>query len=79
MRNTHIERGYFDYEKNGFGKVEYKEEKLIDDICNYIKTGCELTEKYKARIEYAYGAVENKACEQIYEMMRTGGSMSWSD
>ena len=72
-------KGYFDYEKNGFGEVEYKEGKLVDDICNYIKIGCELPEKYKARIEYAYGAVENKACEQIYEMMWTGGSMSWSD
>ena len=72
-------KGYFDYEKNGFGEVEYKEEKLIDDICNYIKTGCELTEKYKARIEYAFGVVENRACEQICEMMWTGGAMSWSD
>ena len=59
-------KGYFDYHKNGFGEVERYESRLIDRICKYIKEDCQLDNKYKERIEYAYNQFNRNACEEIY-------------
>lgn len=44
-------KGYFDYERDGFGEVETDLDGLIDRIIEYMRNGCKLTEKYKDRVE----------------------------
>lgn len=48
------EKGEFDYEKDGFGKVTYDLDNLINVVAEYMKTNCVLHESYKSRIEEAF-------------------------
>ena len=49
-------RGYFDYERDGFGEVTLSLEDTVDQIISYMENGCTLKDVYKQRIEafYAY-------------------------
>ena len=44
-------KGYFDYERDGFGEVVYDLEHTIDHIINYVKNGCVLKDSYHERID----------------------------
>lgn len=44
-------QGYFDYERDGFGEVEYDIESTIDRIIEYVKDDCRLKPEYRARID----------------------------
>lgn len=66
-------KGYFDYRKNGFGKVENQERKVVDMIGRYIQNECQLSERYMKRIEQAYNQSGQNACHKIYTKMRAGG------
>lgn len=59
--------GYFDYEKDGFGEVEYDLESTVDRIIEYMENGCQLKDKYRRRIDdfFAYGDKNNS--QRVYE------------
>lgn len=63
-------KGYFDYEKDGFGEVEYDLEGTVNRIIEYMKNGCELKDKYRHRIDsfFAYGDRDN--CRRVYDELR---------
>lgn len=60
-------RGYYDYERDGFGEVEYNLESLIDRIAEYMKNGCVLKEKYKERISHFFTYNDRSNCQRVYE------------
>lgn len=62
-----LSRGYFDYEKNGFGEVEYTSEALINRIIEYMKKGCQLKEFYRDRIENTFLFNDKENCKRVYE------------
>lgn len=66
-------KGYFDYRKSGFGEVENQECMIVDRICRYIQNECQLSGKYRERIEHAYNQSKRNACQQIYSKMCAGG------
>lgn len=61
------EKGYFDYERDGFGEVEYTAESLIDRIVEYMETGCGLKREYKARIDATFPFSDRENCRRVYE------------
>ena len=66
--NEHIfARGYFSYEKNGFGPVCYNLENLIQTLIQYIKNDCEITKKYDERIKEFYCYSDANNCKRVYE------------
>ena len=47
-------RGYFDYERDGFGEVEYTADALIDRMIEYMKNECQLKDYYRERIDRTF-------------------------
>lgn len=59
--------GYFNYEKDGFGEVEYTAKELVDRIIEYMKNGCQLKEYYRERIEKTFPYHDKDNCKRVYE------------
>ncbi len=66
FENHTYKKGYFDYEKNGFGPIEKNEEDLIEQICKYIKHWCHPEVIYKKRIK-SVCKHNGHSCEKIYK------------
>lgn len=59
--------GVFDYERDGFGEVEYNLKSTIDRIIEYMESGCELKDKYRERIDKFFAFNDKNNCLRIYE------------
>jgi len=64
------DKGYFDYDQDGFGEVERDTEALVDRIIEYMETGCKLKDKYRERIDKFFAFNDQKNCERVYEKIR---------
>lgn len=62
-----LERGYFDYERDGFGEVTYTLEDTVDCLIDYMKNGCQLKDKYRERIDHFFAFNDQKNCERVYQ------------
>jgi len=65
--NKHYKSGYFDYEKDGFGKVIENEDEIIDDIKYYLNNDCKIDEEYKKKIEETFLYTDNNNSKRVYE------------
>lgn len=67
-----LEKGYYDYEINGFGEIETEIETTVNSIIEYMKTNCEVKEMYRERMNtfFAYSDQNNnqRVLEKILEM-----------
>lgn len=63
-------KGYFDYERDGFGEVEYTADALIDRIIEYMENGCLLKACYRERIEKTFRYSDQKNCQRVYEEIK---------
>ena len=69
-RNLHYQKGYFDYQLNGFGPVCIDLENCIETIVNTIKSGCKLEIKYLKRIKKFFRFFDNHNNDRIYNAIR---------
>lgn len=60
-------KGYFDYERDGFGEVEYDLEGTVDRIIEYMESGCQLKDKYRERIDNFFAFNDQNNCQRVYE------------
>ena len=60
-------KGYFDYERDGFGEVEYDLESTVDRIIEYMENGCELKDEYRQRIDNFFAFNDKNNCKRVYE------------
>ena len=60
-------KGYFDYERDGFGEVEYDLESTVDRIIEYMENGCQLKDKYRERIDKFFAFNDQNNCQRVYE------------
>ena len=63
----HYEDGGFDYETQGFGEICTEPEELVQTLCRYMESGCELTEFYKTRQDAFFAFSDHENCRRIYE------------
>lgn len=61
------DRGYYNYEKDGFGEVEYTAEALVSRIVEYMQNGCQLKDIYRDRIEKTFPYNDRNNCKRVYE------------
>ena len=66
-KQTHYEKGYFDYTEDGFGEVETDLEGTVNRIIEYMENGCKLKEKYRQRIDNFYVFNDRNNCERVYQ------------
>lgn len=65
--------GYFDYERDGFGEVEYDLEHTIDRIIEYMENGCQMKEKYRARADRFFAFNDRNNCQRVYDKLIEAG------
>lgn len=73
-----LERGYFDYEQDGFGEVEYTLEDTVNRLIEYMENGCKMKEKYLERVNRFFCFHDKNNCQRVYDkiMSLDAGSQS---
>ncbi len=64
------DKGYFDYERDGFGEVVNSLDETVRMIISYIETGCEMKQKYKERVQSFFCYHDRNNCERVCEKIR---------
>ena len=57
--------GYFDYENDGFGEVEYTIDDVVDRLIEYLDGDCRIKDKYKERIDSFFAFNDKENCSRI--------------
>lgn len=65
--NKHYKNGYFDYDKDGFGKILEKEEDIVYEIYRYIKKNCEIDQEYNDKIDNTFVFLDHNNCNRVYK------------
>lgn len=60
------DKGYFEYERDGFGEVAYDTAELIGLIKDYISRDCALKEQYAKRINATFPYADQGNSERVY-------------
>lgn len=66
---SHYSKGYYDYEKDGFGEVIEKEDELIRKIEYYLQHNCQIEEKYNEKIENTFRYLNRENAARVYQEM----------
>ena len=66
FRAGHLPKGYFEYERDGFGPVCEDEESLIRALEEVFHNECRMTEEYENRVDRFYTVHDDKNCERTY-------------
>lgn len=64
---NHYERGYFDYERDGFGEVVYNLEDTVNTLIAYMENDCRLKDEYRGRIDRFFAFDDHDCCKRVYE------------
>ena len=67
---SHYKKGYFDYEKDGFGQVIEDEKEIVEKIIFYINNNCNAEEKYLAKIRETFKFLDKNNCKRIYKHIK---------
>ena len=63
----HFGDQFFDYETMGFGEVIKDEDKLIDEIEEYLNNDCEMKDIYRERANKFYRYNDKNNCKRVYD------------
>lgn len=67
-----LQKGYFDYEKDGFGPVVENEENLLKQLENFLRNDCKSFGVYKDNIDSTFAFKDGKCCERNYKTIKYG-------
>uniref|UniRef100_UPI000560A70F CDP-glycerol glycerophosphotransferase family protein n=1 Tax=Butyrivibrio sp. AE3009 TaxID=1280666 RepID=UPI000560A70F len=70
QNNPFIKKGFFDYEKDGFGPVVTQYEDLQEKIICMIRQGCIIDEKYRERADSFFAYRDKSNCKRIYDHIK---------
>lgn len=59
-------QGYFDYEKMGFGPVAKNKKQLLNQLMNFLKNDCKISEQYGYRVTDFFTSRDNNNCQRLY-------------
>lgn len=59
-------KGYFDYQRDGFGDVAHTQEELLKHLRTLIRNKGRLSEIYQNRINHTFAFRDNGNCERVY-------------
>ena len=63
--------GFFDYDRDGLGKVEITVEGLVDEIIRSLEAGCPLLSKYRGRMDTFFAFNDRQNRRRVYEAILT--------
>ena len=61
-----VQKGYFDYRRDGFGPVVSTEEEVLEVLEALVKKDCNMPTPYKNRVEATFVYRDGKCCERVY-------------
>ena len=64
---NHYQKGYFDFEENGFGPVCMQSEDVVRNVIEYTKNNFKLDDIYRERASKFFVLHDQKNCERIFE------------
>ncbi|WP_455940661.1 CDP-glycerol:glycerophosphate glycerophosphotransferase [Helicobacter pullorum] len=67
-----LQKGYFDYEKDGFGPVVENEENLLKQLENFLRNDCKPFGIYKDNIDSTFAFKDGRCCERNYKAIKYG-------
>ena len=70
FRMYHLPEGYFDYERDGFGKICYSEDELLAWLEQRYQAGFEQEAVYRERTENFFTFHDDRYCERNYIAIR---------
>lgn len=70
FENHTYDKGYFDYERDGFGEVEYTLDATIERVIEYLNNDCKVKSKYLKRMEAFFAFNDKNNCKRIYEIIK---------
>ena len=70
FREKHLPKGYFSYEKNGFGDIILDERKVVEKVKEYINNDYKIEIKYLERMNNFFELHDKKNCERIYQEIK---------
>ena len=65
----HYQKGYFSYEKHGFGPVVHTEEALVNAIYECAGDDFRMKKEYKDRLDAFYSVRDERNCERTYQIL----------
>lgn len=65
--NNHYSKGYFDYRRDGFGKVCTLKREVIDEYINIAENGFSLDSVYSIRVNKFFIHHDTKNCKRVFE------------
>ena len=63
----HLQKGYFDYRRDGFGPVVAEESDLLRELEVLLARGGEMADEYRERAEAFFAFRDGRCCERTYE------------
>ena len=73
-KNHTYSKGFFEWDRDGFGEVTYSKEELIDLLVDYMKNGCKMKPKYKKRADEFFAFSDHDNCKRVYERIKALGN-----
>ena len=67
FRKGHAETSYFNYEQDGFGKIAYTKEELLELLDEAMQQKGIRQECYSQRVENFFSYTDHKNCERLYQ------------
>ncbi|MCV3485316.1 CDP-glycerol:glycerophosphate glycerophosphotransferase [Campylobacter sp. CNRCH_2014_2452] len=61
-----LQKGYFDYQKDGFGPVVQDEDSLLIKLESLFRNNCKVFNNYKSNMESTFAFKDGKCCQRIY-------------
>lgn len=62
-----LKKGYWEYERDAFGEVEYTAKNLVDRVIEYMQSDCRLKDFYRDRIEKTFAYNDKENCQRVFE------------
>lgn len=72
FREHTYRKGYFSYEKDGFGEVCYTEQSLVEQINGYLKNDMTIKQEYRERMRKAFLYHDRNNCERVWKKLYEG-------
>lgn len=70
-RDNHYSKGYFSYERDGFGPVVHNIDYLLFNLENILKNDGEMKAKYQERVDGFFTLRDNNNCERTYRAIKS--------
>ena len=67
------DKGYFEYDRDGFGPVCTDLETTVDAVIHYLKTGCKTEPIYLNRVDSFFGSQPENRCQAVVDEIKKLG------